>query len=109
MSNLNPAGIFVTDNQPLTQSSATATAIPDRQLQVISWGGCSSLHSAVVTLTFGSTEQARLYTQSGMAVSEYYGDNGPMAATNTTIEVMTDNRAGGTGWSSANLLYRIVM
>ena len=109
MSNFNYAGVAVTEKVSGAQSQASATAIPERQMQVISWSGSSSINSCVVTLAFGSTEQANHHANSGIAAGEYYGDNGPIAAENTAVTVTTDNRKGGIGWSSANLVYRIVV
>ena len=103
------AGIQVTKDSATSQAIATLSATSDTQYQVIGWSGSSSINSCAVSLEFGSTVKAKLLANSGVSVGEYYGEDGPVTATNEAVYVRTDNRKGGIGWCTANLIYRIVL
>ena len=105
---LGRAGIPVVEDSATSQAICTVAAAADTQYQVISWSGSSSINSCAVSLEFGSTVKAKLLANSGVSVGEYYGEDGPVTATNEALYVKTDNRKGGVGWCTSNLTYRII-
>lgn len=89
---------------------ASVAASTTNSYQVVGFSGGASRHAAAVELYIGGTLKLRHFTvgKSGCAVSEYYGDLGPVATQNQSVAVRTWGQPGA-GPVYANLLYRIIL
>jgi hypothetical protein len=102
----NVASIPVTTSSASGASAtATASAIKGKQFQIVGFSGSSSDQAITLELKFGSTVKATLHAAAGAPTGHFFDIDGPMAAENEAISVVTTPAA--TGQCDANLFYRI--
>lgn len=89
---------------------ASVSAAVDTKYQILGIsGGCSSV-SCTIDLEIDGKIRQRYFTHaSGGAVSEWWGELGPIAGANSSIAVHTDTSASQAHHCSANLMYRVVL
>ena len=95
----------------VTNAWASVAASTSLSYQLVGFSGAGSTHAAAVTVSFGSTEKLRYVgacAKSGTAISEFFGLDGPITATNEGIVVRVQTIPGGTQ-CYANLIYRKVI
>lgn len=103
---MNQQGIMATSTATGTSTTATASAIAQRKLQVIGFSASSSDQAFKVELKFGSTVKWTMRGAADSSAGMFFSDNGPVAAENEAVTVVTTPDASGT--VDANLLYRII-
>lgn len=103
----NPAALSATASGTATSQTATVNAIANRRFQIVAFSGSSTAQTVSVALKFGSTTQMTLTGAAGTAVGHFFGENGPIADTNTAVTVVTTPAASDA--CAANVLYRIVL
>ena len=87
---------------------ASVAAAAGVAYQLVHVAGNGSAHAATVSVLFGTTEKLRyISVASGNGVTEMFGLDGPITATNEALVIHTTSQPGGAG-CSANMLYRIV-
>jgi hypothetical protein len=99
-----------TANSTKTWASVNASA---SQYQIVAIGGGASAHAASVVLEFLkegiSTVKWRTYSPSVGSVMDWFGAAGPITSINEKAIVTTHLKGVGSGYCSANLIYRIVL
>ena len=103
--------LLATSTPPATGYAwASVAASAGKCYQLLGLSGGGSSHAAAVDVLFGSTlvlSYVGATMKSGSAISEWFGNLGPVTAENQALIVRTRTQPGGTS-CFANLLYRIV-
>lgn len=103
---LNPNSLTATNTEASAVSStATVAAAADKNYQIVGFDGASSDQPFTVELKFGSTTKLTMQGAADTTVGRDFGDDGPVAGTNTAISCVCTPTA--TGNCSANLIYKI--
>lgn len=87
-------------------SVAASTAV---QYQLIGFSGTTEYVHGFVEVKKGSTTIYKGYVGSSHPLSEVFGTDGPVTATNESLSVHTQNKGSAATACTANLLYRIVL
>lgn len=96
----------------LSTASVAASATP---YQIVAIGGGASAHASTVVLEFIKkdtnlvTEEFRFYAASCGSAVMWFGAAGPVTSEYEQARVTTHLKGVGTGFSSANLIYRIIL
>ena len=94
---------------PIKVAWASVAASATNPYQLVGFSGGTSAHACTVQVFFGSTVVLSYYSKaSGHAVSEFFGEDGPITATNEKLAIKTTAVIAGEP-CYANLLYRIVL
>lgn len=85
---------------------ASVAAAAGKKYQILGFNAGASTIACHVYVRFGTSPVIRMESTSGSAVSEWYGELGPVSAANQGVAVYAHNGAAKYCW--ANLLYRVV-
>lgn len=103
---LNPYSITATNTETsATSSTVTVAAAANKNYQIVGFDGSSYDQPFTVQLKFGSDVKLTMQGPADASVGRDFGDEGPVAGTNTAISVVTTPSA--TGSCTANLIYKI--